>query len=129
MTSSAREQRRRNFQAEHLGSGQVDDEVELVGCSTGMSAEIVRLYRLPLDTPARNTQARYNVCPTDPIDVVTERDGKRDCVSMRWGLVPFWWSKPLKELRLATFNARAEAVTEKPFFGMPRSSCLPRARR
>ena len=78
--------------------------------------EIVRLYRLPLDTPARNTQARYNVCPTDPIDVVTERDGKRDCVSMRWGLVPFWWSKPLKELKLATFNARAETVTEKPFF-------------
>jgi hypothetical protein len=25
----AAEQRRRNFQAEHLGSGQVDDEVEL----------------------------------------------------------------------------------------------------
>ena len=45
--------------------------------------EIVRLYRLPLELPARNTQARYNICPTDP-DVVTERDGKRDCVSMRW---------------------------------------------
>src|SRR6266540_855418 len=60
--------------------------------------EIVRLYRLPLDTPARNTQPRYNICPTDTIDAVTERDDKRDCVSMRWGLVPFWWSKPLKEL-------------------------------
>jgi putative SOS response-associated peptidase YedK len=33
---------------------------------------------------------------------------------MRWGLVPFWWSKPLKELRLATFNARVETVTTKP---------------
>jgi hypothetical protein len=32
---------------------------------------------------------------------------------MRWGLVPFWWSKPLKELRLATFNARVETVTTK----------------
>ena len=51
--------------------------------------EIVRLYRLPLDTPARNTQPRYNVCPTDPIDVAVERDGTRDCVSMRWGLVPY----------------------------------------
>ena len=38
---------------------------------------------------------------------------------MRWGLVPFWWSKPLKELKLATFNARAETVTEKPFFREP----------
>ena len=81
--------------------------------------EIVRLYRLPLDTPARNTQPRYNVCPTDPIDVVVERDGTRDCVSMRWGLVPYWWSKPLKQLKLATFNARAETVTEKPFFREP----------
>jgi putative SOS response-associated peptidase YedK len=35
---------------------------------------------------------------------------------MRWGLVPWWWKKPLKELRLATFNARVETVTEKPFF-------------
>jgi putative SOS response-associated peptidase YedK len=35
---------------------------------------------------------------------------------MRWGLVPSWWSKPLKELKLATFNARADTVTEKPFF-------------
>jgi len=38
---------------------------------------------------------------------------------MRWGLVPFWWSKPLKELRLATFNARVETVTTKPFFREP----------
>jgi putative SOS response-associated peptidase YedK len=35
---------------------------------------------------------------------------------MRWGLVPRWWSKPLKELRAATFNARAETVETKPFF-------------
>src|SRR5262245_14470408 len=52
--------------------------------------EIVRLYRLPLDLPARNTQARYNICPTDPVDVVVERDGARALVPMRWGLVPFW---------------------------------------
>jgi SOS response associated peptidase (SRAP) len=32
------------------------------------------------------------------------------------GLVPSRWSKPLKELKLATFNARAETVAEKPFF-------------
>jgi putative SOS response-associated peptidase YedK len=45
---------------------------------------------------------------------------------MRWGLVPSWWSKPLKELRLATFNARAETVTEKPFFreAFERTRCL-----
>ncbi len=41
---------------------------------------------------------------------------ERDFVQMRWGLVPWWWSKPLKELRAATFNARAETVETKPFF-------------
>jgi len=34
---------------------------------------------------------------------------------MRWGLVPGWWKKPLKEMP-ATFNARAESVAEKPMF-------------
>ena len=43
-------------------------------------AEIVALYRLTLDRPPHNLQPRYNVCPTDPIDVVIERDGKRDFV-------------------------------------------------
>jgi putative SOS response-associated peptidase YedK len=51
-------------------------------------AELVALYRLTLDRPSHNLQPRYNICPTDPIDVVTERDGKRDFVPMRWGLMP-----------------------------------------
>ncbi len=36
--------------------------------------EIVRLYRLALDMPARNTQPRYNICPTTNIEVVIEGD-------------------------------------------------------
>ena len=45
---------------------------------------------------------------------------------MRWGLVPWWWSKPLKELRMAAFNARAETVETKPVFrdAFKRSRCL-----
>jgi putative SOS response-associated peptidase YedK len=88
--------------------------------------EIVRLYRLALDAPARNTQPRYNVCPTTTIDAVIERDGTRELVAMRWGLVPSWWSKPLKEMRVATFNARAETVADKPMFrdAFRRTRCL-----
>jgi putative SOS response-associated peptidase YedK len=37
-------------------------------------------------------------------------------VRLRWGLIPYWWNKPLKEMRLATFNARAESVATKPMF-------------
>ena len=89
-------------------------------------AELVALYRLTMDAPPHNLPPRYNVCPTDPIDVVTEQDGKRDLARMRWGLVPRWWSKPLKELRAATFNARAETVETKPFFrdAFKRTRCL-----
>jgi putative SOS response-associated peptidase YedK len=78
--------------------------------------EIVRLYGLTLDQPARNTQARYNVCPTDQVDTIVERDGKRELVPMRWGLIPRWWSRSLKDMKAVTFNGRAETVDTKPFF-------------
>ena len=86
-------------------------------------AELVALYRLTMDAPPHNLRPRYNVCPTDPVDVVT---AERQLVTMRWGLVPGWWSKPLKELRMATFNARAESVESKPVFrdAFKRTRCL-----
>ena len=41
--------------------------------------EIVALYRLAVPaTPERNLPARYNICPTDTIDVVIERGAQRD---------------------------------------------------
>jgi hypothetical protein len=52
--------------------------------------------------------------PTDIVDVVRPADGgTTEFVSMRWGLIPSWWKKPLKQLP-ATFNARAESVADKP---------------
>ena len=88
--------------------------------------ELVALYRLTDPAPPSNLQPHYNICPTETIDAVIERDGKRVLEQMRWGLVPSWWKKPLKELRLATFNARAETVAEKPFFrsAFKRTRCL-----
>ena len=63
-----------------------------------------------------NLQPRYNIAPTTRIDVVRlDQEGRRELVRMRWGLVPGWWSKGLKEVP-ATFNARAETVAEKPMF-------------
>jgi hypothetical protein len=78
--------------------------------------QIVKLYRLTLDQPARNTQPRYNICPTTTIDTFVSLEGKRSLVPMRCGLIPYWWNKPLKEMRLATFDARAETVATKPMF-------------
>jgi putative SOS response-associated peptidase YedK len=68
---------------------------------------------LPSATPERNLPARYNICPTDTIDTVIERGGRRELMPMRWGLVPSWWKKKAKEAP-ASFNARAETVAEKP---------------
>jgi putative SOS response-associated peptidase YedK len=94
----------------------------------------VRAFHLQTDvgtacsavSAARNTQARYDVCPTDPVDTIVEHDGKRELATMRWGLVPRWWSKPLKDAKMATFNARAETVETKPFFrdAFKRTRCL-----
>lgn len=65
--------------------------------------------------PPQNLRPRYNIAPTTTIDVAREGAGGRELVPMRWGLIPAWWKKPLKELP-STFNARAETVAEKPMF-------------
>ena len=62
----------------------------------------------------RNLQPNYNLAPTDTVHAVTA-ETPRTLASMRWGLIPYWWKKPLKELP-ATFNARAEGVADKPMF-------------
>jgi putative SOS response-associated peptidase YedK len=63
----------------------------------------------------KNLRPRYNIAPTTEVDVVVDRGQGREILSMRWGLVPAWWTKPLKAMP-ATFNARAETVASKPMF-------------
>jgi putative SOS response-associated peptidase YedK len=64
---------------------------------------------------ARNLQAHCNIAPTDTVEVVRRADGATEFVPMRWGLVPWWRKKSLKQLP-ASFNARAESVADKPMF-------------
>src|ERR1700736_4294734 len=82
----------------------------------GLQNILLHVEILSLDAPARNTQPRYNICPTTTIDTLIGRMGARALIPMRWGLIPSWWSKPLKEMKLATFNARVETVTDKLMF-------------
>jgi putative SOS response-associated peptidase YedK len=83
-------------------------------------AQIHAMYSLT--SPASNLQPRFKICPTDTIDAVVDHQ----LVSMRWGLIPAWWAKPIKEFELATFNARAETVAEKSMFSsaFKNSRCL-----
>lgn len=48
------------------------------------------------------------------MDIVVTNEGDREMKQMRWGTGALLVDKPLKELRLATFNARIETVTTKP---------------
>jgi len=76
--------------------------------------EIEDLYGLM--GAASNLQAHYNIAPTDTVDVVKPaHDGANRLVSMRWGLIPSWWKRTIKEVP-ATFNARADTVVDKPMF-------------
>jgi putative SOS response-associated peptidase YedK len=87
--------------------------------------EVHDLYELPAG-PTRNLQAHYNIAPTDLVEVVRlDSDGAAELVPMRWGLVPWWWNKPLKQLP-ASFNARAETVAGKPMFrdAFRRNRCI-----
>ena len=58
-------------------------------------SEICDLYGLT--GASRNLQAHYNIAPTDTVEVVRpSADGAPELVPMRWGLIPYWWKKPLK---------------------------------
>ena len=57
--------------------------------------------------PKSNFPLRYNVAPTDQIPIVRidPRDGEREVVMARWGLIPFWMKEKPK---VPHINARAE---------------------
>lgn len=68
----------------------------------------------------RNLRPRYNIAPTTTIDVIRlDAESQRELVPMRWGLVPFYFKKPLKQFRLSTFNARVELVATSAAFRGP----------
>lgn len=72
-----------------------------------------RLFR-PSRLPQSNFPPRFNVAPTQEIPILrVGRDGERELVMARWGLVPFW----SKELPKKPFiNARCETVSTAPMF-------------
>ena len=62
-----------------------------------------------------NFPPRYNIAPTDQIPIVRidPRDGEREVVMARWGLIPFWMKEKPK---VPHINARAETVEKLPMF-------------
>lgn len=65
-----------------------------------------------LEDPGPRT-ARYNVAPSQPVAVITDRDPE-SVQAFRWGLIPRWAKEASIGNRL--INARAETVDMKPAF-------------
>ncbi|MDR4502718.1 MAG: SOS response-associated peptidase [Nitrospirales bacterium] len=59
---------------------------------------------------------RYNIAPNQMVACArhSSENGSRECVMLRWGLVPSW----AKDVRTGSkmINARCETITEKPSF-------------
>ena len=73
----------------------------------------------------QETIGRFNVCPTEPVLIVTGDGEGRRALAVRWGLLP-WWSKDGKGPQ--PLNARSESVASKPMFAnlleRPQRRCL-----
>ena len=71
--------------------------------------ELFKVQRLP----DSNFPPRYNIAPTDQVPIIRRRDGVRELVMARWGLVPFF-SKEMP--KVPHINARAETVDKLGMF-------------
>ncbi len=57
---------------------------------------------------------RFNICPTQPVAVVTSDQGARRLRAMRWGFLPHWYKTPTDGPLI--INARSDTVAQKPAF-------------
>jgi putative SOS response-associated peptidase YedK len=79
--------------------------------------ELVELYRItePYLGPISNLEPRFNFAPTDTGPVIRlDKEGRREPVMMRWGLVPSWSKDATRAAQC--INAKAETVADKPSF-------------
>jgi putative SOS response-associated peptidase YedK len=65
--------------------------------------------------PPAGLPPRYNIAPTQSVPVVRAQSGRpRECVLMRWGLIPSWQRD--RPTGPPLINARSETVAAKPAF-------------
>lgn len=79
-------------------------------------SDVARTFDAEVRDPAALAELgpRYNVAPTQPIEVVVQRDDGRFLELHRWGLVPSFAKSVSVGNRL--INARAETVATSPAF-------------
>ena len=89
--------------------------------------EIIEFSRLiGIVPPEEELEPRFNIRPWQYAPIVAT-DGERSfCTSALWGLVPHWFKDPMEKKRFTSFNARSEAVRDKPVYrgALQRHRCL-----
>ena len=78
------------------------------------SPEIIA-QQFDLDAPPL-FKPRYNIAPSQQVAAIriNPEAAKRECVMLRWGLIPSWAKDP--KIGNQCINAKAETVAEKPSF-------------
>jgi putative SOS response-associated peptidase YedK len=57
---------------------------------------------------------RYNIAPTQNVAAIRGAGTGRECIFLRWGLIPFWAED--KKIGARLINARGDTVASKPAF-------------
>jgi len=101
--------------------GRYTNEAEFSEIKIAFNVEQIDLFR--------EWTPKFNIAPSSGAGYeqpfIANVDGVRTAKLGRWWLIPYWWSKPLKELPTA-FNARAEELATKPMWrdAFKTSRCL-----
>lgn len=75
------------------------------------------LYGAPKTDPdAQDVRPSWNVKPTQPVQIVGQRDSDFLLTSARWWFVPHWHKGDVKDFKATTFNAKIETADKKPVF-------------
>lgn len=75
---------------------------------------VADIFDVPPDAALSARGPRYNICPTQEIEVVSRGPDGRRIGAMRWGFIPQWFKTPNAGPLL--INARSETIATKPAF-------------
>jgi len=70
----------------------------------------------PSPDKAPNLEPRNDIYPTDPTSILRPVDGGLELKQIRWGLIPWFHKKTVKEWKSLTTNARSETITTTATF-------------
>lgn len=106
---------------EHLlsDSGEDDGMCGRMGTQTLSWREYYERLNFGVSQPTFNLNPNYDTAPTQDAPIVRLGEDGRIMSLARWGLVPFFWQKPLKEMKFSTFNARCETAASAASFREP----------